>query len=686
MATKFHSALVNRSIPSMFNGISQQPASLRLASQGEVQENAYPALVEGLSKRPPTQHIAKLNTDTTTNRFVHFINRDSVERYVLIIENGTLKVFNMAGTAMTLVFTASASYLNSSDPRNDFAVVTIADFTFIVNKTVTTAMDAGVVSGSLTSTVQKFADLPTSPSVGDIHEVAGDDSNNFDNFYVKREANSWSETVKPGITHQFTATTMPHQLVRTATDTFTFNTVTWANRVIGDEASNITPSFIGKKINDVFLHKNRFGILAGENCILSSAPAIDFNFWRESATTLVDSDPIDISPGHVKVSTLNHALPFDKTLLLFSEQTQFLLSDETVLSPKTAALEVTTEFEASSKTSPVGAGANVYFAVPRGNHSALMEFFVEDNVISNDATTVTAHVPNFVPANVFQLEASSNENVIFAISTSTPNEIYVYKYFWQGNNKVQAAWGKWVFSTEDTILGIKMIETDLFIVSKRSDGTYLDKLELQVGLTDTGLNFLNLLDRKASLTGVYDAGTDKTTWTIPYVVPTAVSLDVILSNGFTGKAGQKLLSGVARPTTTTVVATGDFSASTCFVGLPYEFKYQFSEQFIKDGDDVPLRESKLMLRNMAVNYTDTAFFKVEVTPEFRDTATNEFTGGTLGTNITVGTINLDSGAYRFPLLADASGVTIVITNDSHLPCVFQSAEWTGMLHQKASRS
>ena len=55
-------ALVSKSIPNFINGISQQPPSLRLASQGEVQENGYSDIVDGLKKRPPTKFLRKLNT------------------------------------------------------------------------------------------------------------------------------------------------------------------------------------------------------------------------------------------------------------------------------------------------------------------------------------------------------------------------------------------------------------------------------------------------------------------------------------------------------------------------------------------------------------------------------------------------------------------------------------------------
>ena len=53
-------ALVSKSIPNLINGVSQQPPTLRLESQGEEQENGLSDVVDGLKKRPPTEFIKTL--------------------------------------------------------------------------------------------------------------------------------------------------------------------------------------------------------------------------------------------------------------------------------------------------------------------------------------------------------------------------------------------------------------------------------------------------------------------------------------------------------------------------------------------------------------------------------------------------------------------------------------------------
>ena len=69
-------ALINASIPNLINGVSQQPPSLRLKTQCELQENGISSVVSGF-KRPCTEHIKSLGSLTNSaNAFIHTIRRD----------------------------------------------------------------------------------------------------------------------------------------------------------------------------------------------------------------------------------------------------------------------------------------------------------------------------------------------------------------------------------------------------------------------------------------------------------------------------------------------------------------------------------------------------------------------------------------------------------------------------------
>jgi hypothetical protein len=135
--------IVNYTIKNLINGVSQQSPSVRLPSQAELQENGYSTLIDGLGKRPPSRHIAKLLDvadcgSTPGDLFIHYINRDTTERYAVIIGDGTIDIFDLlTGSEVTVTAPDGLDYLEATNPFSAFECVTVADHTFILNKTVT---------------------------------------------------------------------------------------------------------------------------------------------------------------------------------------------------------------------------------------------------------------------------------------------------------------------------------------------------------------------------------------------------------------------------------------------------------------------------------------------------------------------------------------------------------------------
>ena len=141
--------LVSSAVPNLINGVSQQPDSLRTNTQCQVQENAYGSPVEGLIKRYPTDSVKKLITGDAGAATIHTINRDSTEQYTVVLRNGSIKVFDMAGTEKTVYTPDGSAYLNASTPAKSFKMLTTADVSYIVNKETTAALDSEVTTDKL---------------------------------------------------------------------------------------------------------------------------------------------------------------------------------------------------------------------------------------------------------------------------------------------------------------------------------------------------------------------------------------------------------------------------------------------------------------------------------------------------------------------------------------------------------
>lgn len=799
--------LVSSTIPNLINGISQQPAALRLASQAEAMVNCMPSPVEGLRKRPSFNHIKKLFNGTagTGRPFFTLVDRDGANRWGILLQDNALKVFDLDGTLRTVNTPNGVGYLDvTGEPSKQFRVASVADYTFIVNRekspalltgngdksptwgtksmvfvksaqynttykvtvngtTVTyttpvvgsgqptTPTIASNLASSLSSAlgggwtitandyivniekndgtdytlsatdgydglslrpikgvVSAVTDLPTISTHGFIVKVQGNAATDFDDWYLKFEANTgsgfgsgvWKETVAPGINYKLDPATMPHVLVREANGTFTFKQFDWTPRPAGDSTSSPEPSFVGSPINNITIFRNRLALLTDENVVLSAADEYG-RFFPETVQTVVDSDPIDLTCGGNQVNILLAAVPFASTLLLFSRHGQFRMDSGSLtvqpLTPKSANITAMTAFELYDGVDPVAAGRTIFFTIPRGEYAGLREYFLPDTTSPVPASDeVTSAVPRFIPYDVAQMTASVSEEAVALIAKSQPTRVYLYKFFFEGDQKLQSAWSYWEVSGAKSILGIHFIDSDLYAVVEYADGVYLEKVTARPETVDTGATYELLVDRKASEASCTVALTNpsgldlQSTITLPYPRNTTAQMVVVgrQATGNTIAPGQ-VIYPIAQ-TSTTITVRGDLTAAKFFVGELYEMRYEFSTPYLKEqpqgGGIAVVGGPRLQMRTWTLIHDKSGHFELWITPRGRDTKKHPYDGLVMGDQgAKLGDVSQLVGKFRVPVMAQNIDTKVEIRSNSPLPCRVQSAEWEGIYFSRTSR-
>ena len=132
--------------------------------------------------------------------------------------------------------------------------------------------------GLVYEAVDSITDLPKFCVNGFTVKVRGDAELTQDDYYVKFETNSgqsegngsWIESVGPSELYKFGSGT-PVQLVNTTENTFVLRGMPFGERKAGDNNTNPFPSFVSNNINNIFLFKNRLGLLSRDAVIFSEA-------------------------------------------------------------------------------------------------------------------------------------------------------------------------------------------------------------------------------------------------------------------------------------------------------------------------------------------------------------------------------------------------------------------------------
>lgn len=140
--------LRDQAIPTIFQGVSRQPDSIRFPGQVEDALNVtFSVETGGFSKRLGTTILTQIGNAADTDYRLHLVSRSSTEKYAMIHTGpeggnpGSLRVFDLAdGSEKTINIDdpADADFFDKA-PGN-FEFLSVLDYTFIVDRTQTVSL------------------------------------------------------------------------------------------------------------------------------------------------------------------------------------------------------------------------------------------------------------------------------------------------------------------------------------------------------------------------------------------------------------------------------------------------------------------------------------------------------------------------------------------------------------------
>jgi hypothetical protein len=603
-----------------------------------------------------------------------------------------------------------------------------------VSMTVEVADSAGgqyIKGTNLPGSVQQFSDLPSGigiVSAGPVKVIGAGGTALASPYYVSFSAfdssaplgtltkGAWVESTGLGsgtaVFQGHFSTSMPYKLSKSETlaNTFNLDPLVWDSSPVGDTSVNPLPSYVtafsgtysgpisagatlGQRINDLFVHKNRLGIISDGGVSLSCHGQYT-KFFRQTCVTVLDTDPIDFKIPQTKSSPLRWGVPFSGGLVVYTDYGQYLIpGDKDLLSSKTITSSIVSQYEAATTCRPESTAGMLYFPCKVGAYSRLREFsgsFKSFDALGGvaDAPDVTAHVPKYLSGNVVKLSGTTRHNCVAVQVDGDTSSLYLYDYEWtpDQNQKIQSAWHKFTFGTTAVVKAAEFVGQYLYLVIDRpSKGTHLERLDLATSLTDTGLSFRLCLDRRiteATCTVSYSAVTGLTTWTLPYQI--VDSLQVLVRT-----AAGSLRLGQVIPTASQsgnqITASGNYSATQVYIGQPVTSRVRFSKLYPRDQNGQAINTGRLQLRTMSAAYNSTGYLRAEVTPTGRSMTTQTM-APQVGVAFTPGSPVLATGVLRFPVLALNTEAQVDLVSDSYLPCRITSASWEGTYTNRARQS
>ncbi len=546
-------------------------------------------------------------------------------------------------------------------------------------------------------TVNDVSKLPAQCQDGVVLKVVNSDQSDSDDYYVKFETagsipgqGSWVETVKPGSTTDLNPSSMPHVLERDAAGDFQFRPLTkqynsknfWAPRDAGDEKTNPDPTFVGKKIRDAVFYRNRLGFLADESVVLSQAGDY-FNFFQGSAIAISDGDPIDMGVSTTKPAKLKAAIGTPSGLLLFAENSQFLMKSEDVaFGPSTVRMDEITNYAYRSEVEPVETGVSVLFPTSADTFSKVFELSVDSLNSRPLVTENTRIIPEYIPPGLTWCHSVPNSSLVLM---GTGDEfIYTFKFYNTGNERNLAGWAKWQFSDQ-----IKMAQFDHdsgFFVCRQTDG-------------QTTLSRMEILDDPET-SPIRAFGTRFTPRLDNYVYETALTVEDIdaytirarLPNGFYTGTGDVYVIATDNGVETFYTqvdlqtdATSDFvelpsnlKGTDFVVGLGYTFSVILPSFFVKEGDQNRAdRRYPPMVENLYLDLYLSGRYTVDIAKLGYQTQSVDLDVIRSDIYIANEAALADFDTRAIPVFSRGDQAVVTIKSDGPLPAALTSYSWEG---------
>lgn len=600
----------------------------------------------------------------------------------------------------------------------------------------------GGALGVVYKEVGAITDLPLFAKNGFRVKVRGDGDLTADDYYVEFKTDdenqdigpgSWVETIAPDTVLNYASASLPLFITNTGLNEFKLEHLRTAPRSVGDETSNPFASFSGQVIQNSVFFKNRLGFVCGSNVILSEAGLgrenaqglFEYNFGRTTVTTLLDSDPIDISVESDRVTNITAASASQENLILFAENGQFVLKGEELLTPRTVSVKPITNFKYNNETDPVSIGSHIYYPFDLGNNTGIREFALNKTTDVYESTEITEQVPRYIPKDITYFSGSLSENLLGILSNEDDQSLYMYRYFFSENKKVLSSWFKWEFNMK--IRGFEFIDSMLYLIvaNTTTDISSIVSIPLNFDGEDEGLAAYTV--NGGTLTTTLTVSPNDNVTHLDMRVPAIVHNDQIKFPTYTAGSNKPFRENISTfvvggTSYSPYLATSDIAVYTdrgvkipvivtnvggatyldvsvagtwpdytsVWVGFEFPSTYTFSEQIFKGQAGqarTPNAAAKQFIKNLSLYHTNTSDYKVKVTPDKRSTYTNEFpeTFTSSGGSLQILRTELKDGFFRAPVFTSSKNVEIKLENDGAKPSNFQSAEFETFLHTRSSR-
>ena len=384
----------------------------------------------------------------------------------------------------------------------------------------------------------------------------------------------------------------------------------WFGRHVGNAINNPTPEFVGTNFTGIGGYQGRLVLLNGSYVHLSASNKFH-EFTRKSLTAIEDDDAIHVASVNASGLEFQHAIEFNKDLVLISESTQAVISGSNyTLTPKNTSIHRSGVAPIDCRARPVMVGKDLLYGVLNNSGYSQVGQLQVNNLVENQFNPfiLSQHLPKYYKGS-FNFIAGTALSGTCVFGSKASKELLVWQYLTNSNEVVQSSFSKWSVPYEiqycwfnADFLYCLLYTSDEYILCRLSttkggdDTPYLDLWQHPVFNSDDVLQVPKYMSNYAPkyLLCVYDN-----------------------SNLHLDKVGLDKNLKVVR-------SFKDLSAAQLVIGVPYESRWAPTPPSMLDNKGILISEHASLIRYI-LTLKDSGVFTVKVSDKLGDVYTDSST-------------------------------------------------------------
>lgn len=454
------------------------------------------------------------------------------------------------------------------------------------------------------------------------------------------------------------------------------------------------PYFLDHPITCVTMFNDRL-VVVSNGVVAMSRSGDYFNFFRKSATTLLDDDPIEIYAVGAEDDIITRAILYNKDLFLFGVRNQYVISGRQIVSPKSTTISAAASEHGAGYARPAASGNLLFYGRSKAARGlepspfvgAIAQFQLGVFIDTPETYSVTPQIDKYLRGRPIELATLAAPTCLFVRTDGYDNGVYVYSFIDQPGTQARQfdSWSRWEWDANRVghLLGITTFDTNMLAFTIKWDGTSL-WFGVEEFNMDSQVRDVPYFDSYRSYTRAMQPKDQQNFFWMRDLNEMPMKLGVAFD-----QTTNRFLVGVewARVDEMRRKFGEAMLNASAQVGISYQSFIDITPPFLRDNNDRAVLSGNLTIQLYRVQVTDTGGFDALLTRNnIPETAVVRFRGFVSGrTSARVGYQPVTTTTLAVPVGANNLRHRVRFVSWNWLPFTITSLEWAGQYFNNARR-